>query len=151
MFRKIKNKKAFTLIELTVIIVIITILSAIAYPRYMLLKENAPLAEVLENIEQIRAKQEYILIFEGAYTLSFTTLDTGIRGTVSGSNSEILTSDRFIYTLGSTNVTAERDNSMGYTITLNSFDTPTVTCSCPSPVQTDCTKTCNTFDNMAGN
>lgn len=146
-----KNKKGFTIIELSVIVIIIAILSAIVYPQYIVLKEKAPVAEVLENIEIIRAKQEYMLVFEGAYTESFTTLDAGIQGLVAAGNPEILATSKFTYTLSSYTVTANRNNTMDYTVTLTSYEVPTMACTCPSPIQDDCTKVCNNFDNTVGN
>ncbi|MBT3955560.1 MAG: prepilin-type N-terminal cleavage/methylation domain-containing protein [Elusimicrobiaceae bacterium] len=148
MFKNLRNKKAFTLIELLAVVLIIGIFAAVAYPNYRVFKENASIAEALENIEQVRAKQEYFLTFNGSYTEDFNVLDLDISGSID--EPEVFETDNFSYELYSNYVTAIRLNSIGYKITLTSYTNPLVSCSCPVTSVT-CTKVCNSFDSILSN
>jgi len=143
---KIKNKKGFNLVELSAVVLIIAILATVALPKYTNVIENANISEALENLEQIRAKQDYFHSFNGEYETSFTNLDIGIRGTVSGSQ---LTTDKFQYTLFASAARAKRLSSVGYVLYFTNYETPNINCSCTESSEPDkCQKVCNNLANM---
>lgn len=68
-FRKNKNQKGFTMIELMVVVVIVGILAAIAIPIYGKYIKNARMTEASARIgEIITAEKAYAMENEGQYT-----------------------------------------------------------------------------------
>ncbi|MDR0646620.1 MAG: prepilin-type N-terminal cleavage/methylation domain-containing protein [Elusimicrobiota bacterium] len=67
----IRNKKAFTLIEMLVVVVIIGILATIALPQYQKAVEKARAAEALINLKALREAW-------GRYNLTYGTTATTI-------------------------------------------------------------------------
>ena len=68
MFKKllqIKNQKAFTLIEMLVVVLIIGILAGIALPQYNQAVEKARLSEVLINVKAIEGAMDSYLLANG--------------------------------------------------------------------------------------
>ena len=65
-----KNKRAFTLIELFVVVLIIGILSAIALPQYTKAVEKARVAEVLSNVKAIENSIDIYLMENNGYPTS---------------------------------------------------------------------------------
>lgn len=58
MFKRLKNNKGFTLIELMMVIAVIGILAAVLIPKIGSTKDNAKLAGVDANIRQVHAHVE---------------------------------------------------------------------------------------------
>jgi prepilin-type N-terminal cleavage/methylation domain-containing protein len=76
----IKNKKAFTLIEMLVVVLIIGILAAIALPQYRKAVERSRAAEIQTLMRALyTAEQEYQLI-TGEYATDFTKLSLDFPG-----------------------------------------------------------------------
>ncbi len=68
-FRKNKNQKGFTMIELMVVVVIVGILAAIAIPIYGKYIKNARMTEAAGRIgEIITAEKAYAIEHDGDYT-----------------------------------------------------------------------------------
>ncbi len=74
MFKKIRNSKGFTLIELMIVIVIIGILSSIGIPRFRTVTARAKLVECKPLLEQICALQENFHLENDTYTSDFGLL-----------------------------------------------------------------------------
>lgn len=73
-FKKILNKKAFTLIELVAIVLIIGILSAIGLPQYQRALEKSRSSEAIVMIGNIVTAQEMQLLQNGSFTPNFSDL-----------------------------------------------------------------------------
>jgi len=90
-------KKAFTMIELVFVIVIIGILSAVAIPRMGPIINNAKTAKAKETLASVRSaisteKQQQVL--SGSFTAIAITNDTGrVFSTFTGSGNRILEYD----------------------------------------------------------
>ena len=72
--------KAFTLIEVLVVVLIIGILSAIALPQYQLTVEKARAAEALINLRAIADANRRYHLANGEYTYDITLLDIDLPG-----------------------------------------------------------------------
>jgi type IV pilus assembly protein PilA len=94
-FRKQKNQKGFTMIELMVVVVIVGILAAIAIPIYGKYIKNARMTEATGRIgEIITAEKAYAIEHDGDYT-------TTSQGIVDLSSTE-----NFDYTVAGTDTSA---------------------------------------------
>ena len=72
---RFKNIKGFSLIELTVIIVIIGVLAAFAVPRYRDAAERAKAKEAFNYLASVRASQEKFHSFQHTYTGDIASMD----------------------------------------------------------------------------
>lgn len=84
-------KKAFTLIELLIVIVIIGILAVAALPQYQKMVERSKSAEALSNIGSMRKAQLTYYMEYGQYAMEPTYLD------VEFGNFENRTTKNFVY------------------------------------------------------
>ncbi len=77
--RMIWGKKAFTLIELIFVVVIVGILATLAAPRFFHTVEKSRIAEATQILETLRNAQEvYKLEHDGAYAAALTDLDVDV-------------------------------------------------------------------------
>jgi type IV pilus assembly protein PilE len=90
------NKKAFTLIEMLVVVLIIGILAAIALPQYEKAVEKSRAAEALSVMKTIKQAQEVYLLITDNYTTDFAELDVTLPGNPSG---DIYNTKYFSYVL----------------------------------------------------
>ncbi len=67
------NKKAFTLVELLIVLAIISILALIAVPAYIGQQKRAARTEAYSNLETLRLLQEQFFAENGRYTISLGT------------------------------------------------------------------------------
>lgn len=77
----LKNNKAFTIIEILVVIFIIVILTSLAMVSFTIVKQNNRDAKRLADISQLKLALENYKLFEGEYPLSITA-----GGSLIGSN-----------------------------------------------------------------
>lgn len=75
---RFKNIKGFTLIELTVILVVIGVLAAFAVPRYRDSAERAKAREAFNYLATVRASQERFLARQHTYAGALESLDISI-------------------------------------------------------------------------
>ena len=72
------NKKAFTLVELLVVILIIGILAAIAVPQYQKAVARADLAQIISLTRSIKEAEELAYLNQGKY-VAINKLDISIN------------------------------------------------------------------------
>ncbi|MDD5449301.1 MAG: type II secretion system protein [Candidatus Omnitrophica bacterium] len=130
MFERMKNKnKAFTLIELVMVIVIISVLAVIIIPKFVGQRAQAEIASTKANLESLRtAIQMYYANEGGAYPAALGSLTSA--GPVTGEtymrkipvptvkNSDGDTADAFTYdsTTGAVSVNLTGTDANGDTI-----------------------------------
>jgi prepilin-type N-terminal cleavage/methylation domain-containing protein len=69
------RRKAFTLVELSVVIVIIGVLAAFGVPRFLKAVEKSKAAEAFAYLSAIRDAQERYQAAQGTYATDLTALD----------------------------------------------------------------------------
>lgn len=70
-----KNRKGFSLVELSVVIVIIGVLAAFGIPRMLKSVERSKAAEAFKYLSAVRSAQERYQAREGTYAGDLTQLD----------------------------------------------------------------------------
>jgi type IV pilus assembly protein PilA len=70
-----ENRGGFSLLELTVVVVIVGVLAVFAVPRFLQAIERAKAAEAFEYLMAVRAAQERYLVQHGQYASSIDDLD----------------------------------------------------------------------------
>ncbi len=73
--KKEKNSKGFTLLELLVVVLIISILAAIALPQYKMAVAKAHISRLLLLIKRIENSQQIYYIQNNSFTGNFSVLD----------------------------------------------------------------------------
>ena len=82
MFRILKNKKGFTLIELVIIIILLGVLAAIAIPRYVDLRDQAVRASAQATLDAGRAAVQLDFADQILNLGTYTALGTTGNNTV---------------------------------------------------------------------
>lgn len=85
------NNKAFTLIELLIVVLIIGILAAIALPQYQLARDKAKFSTMMELANALMFANQRYYLANGSYTGDVTVLDIDLPG------SSILTGNKYYY------------------------------------------------------
>lgn len=82
------KKKAFTLVEITIVLVILGILAGIAWPNFMRSKERALAKEAIVGLKLIRAAEMVYQSENGTYYASsdIGEINTNLRLTLSETN-----------------------------------------------------------------
>jgi prepilin-type N-terminal cleavage/methylation domain-containing protein len=78
------GRRAFTLLEMLMVVVIIGILATLAVPQYQRTVERASAAEALQNLAAIRSAQLRYSAQHNAFTVALPTLDTEVPVTTGG-------------------------------------------------------------------
>jgi len=94
-------KKAFTLIELLIVIAIIAILTAIAVPQFNKYKEKAYVTAMMSDARNLIAAEEAYYAEHGNYTTSLDALDVNLSG---NNNAHIQSANVTFYKFKITNV-----------------------------------------------
>lgn len=76
------GRKAFTLVELLIVVIILGILAAVVIPQFSDASDDARLSSLTTNLQTIRGQVELYKIQQGGYppAASFTTLMTTTAG-----------------------------------------------------------------------
>ena len=105
MSKNTRKKKAFTLTELLVVVVVIGVLAAVALPKFSKVMETRKTTEAEQIMAAVRTEQEYRCAMDKPYTADFSSLSQSISA--SESTSATSTKD-FDYELQSTGMLARR-------------------------------------------
>ena len=76
-----ENAKAFTFIELLVVVLIIGILAAVALPRYQLAVDKSRLVQLIATATAIKQAEERYFLAEGKYASEWSLLDIDFNNT----------------------------------------------------------------------
>jgi len=79
------DKKAFTLIELLIVVLIIGILAAVALPKYQTAAGKSMAAEALVNLKALKETVDRYFLETNSYPTNFSQLDVGFGKNCSGS------------------------------------------------------------------
>ena len=113
-----KKKKAFTLTELLVVVVIIGVLSAVVLPKFTKVIETRKTTEAEEVMAAVRTEQEARCALDKSYTST-----AGQLASLPGE-----TGKNFSYTLGSVGISAQRTGK-DYTLEIPSYADGRICCS----------------------
>ena len=108
---KNRKKKAFTLTELLVVVIVIGVLSAVVLPKFSKVIETRKTTEAEEMMAAVRTEQEKRCALDKNYTTDAATV-----------NLASLNTKNFNYTLKNTGIEAKSNNSKyGYTLKMPSY------------------------------
>ena len=106
-----RKKKAFTLTELLVVVIVIGVLSAVVLPKFSKVIETRKTTEAEEIMANVRTEQEKRCALDKNYTTDAATV-----------NLASLNTKNFNYTLKNTGIEAKSNNSKyGYTLKMPSY------------------------------
>ena len=120
-----KNKRAFTLTELLIVVIVIGVLSAVTLPKFTRVIENRKVTEAEEMMSAVRTEQERRCAMDKPYTLKFDNLSD----VVSSSNTK-----NYTYSLQNEGISA-KSNKGDYTLKMLSYQDGSFCCE-----GDDCTK-----------
>ena len=72
------KRKGFTLIEMLVVVLIIAVLAAIAFPKYQIAVDKANYMQLVTLVTAVKEAQERYYMAKGEYTTNFNNLDITI-------------------------------------------------------------------------
>ena len=104
------KKKAFTLTELLVVVIVIGVLSAVVLPKFSKVVETRKTTEAEEMMAAVRTEQEKRCALDKAYTTDAATV-----------NLASLNTKNFNYTLKNTGIEAASKGKYGYTLKMPSY------------------------------
>ncbi|MCI7535248.1 MAG: prepilin-type N-terminal cleavage/methylation domain-containing protein [Elusimicrobiaceae bacterium] len=113
-----KNKRAFTLTELLIVVIVIGVLSAVTLPKFTRVIENRKVTEAEEMMSAVRTEQERRCAMDKPYTLKFDNLSD----VVSSSNTK-----NYTYSLQAEGVSAT-SNKGDYTLKMLSYQDGSFCC-----------------------
>ena len=120
-----ENKRAFTLTELLIVVIVIGVLSAVTLPKFTRVIENRKVTEAEEMMSAVRTEQERRCAMDKKYTLKFDNL----ADVISSSNTK-----NYKYSLQAEGISAT-SNKGKYTLKMLSYQDGSFCCE-----GNDCTK-----------
>lgn len=115
--KKTKKKKAFTLTELLVVVIVIGVLAAIVLPKFSKVMETRKTTEAEELMAAVRTEQERRCALDKPYATEFTQM----RDLVASSQATKYTTKNYVYELGNTGMQALSTGKYGYTLQMPSY------------------------------
>ena len=114
-----KKKKAFTLTELLVVVIVIGVLSAVVLPKFGKVMETRKTTEAEELMGAVRTEQEKRCTLDKNYFASLTD----IKDVLPGSNTK-----NFSYSLTDTGIVAQSKGKYGYKLRMPSYKDGRICC-----------------------
>ncbi len=115
---KTKNKRAFTLTELLIVVIVIGVLSAVTLPKFNRVIENRKVTEAEEMMSAVRTEQERRCTLDQNYTTNFDSLSD----VIASANTK-----NYTYSLQSQGISA-KSNSGDYTLKILSYEDGSYCC-----------------------
>ena len=115
----IKKKKAFTLTELLVVVIVIGVLSAVVLPKFSKVMETRKTTEAEELMSAVRTEQEKRCTLDKNYLTQLTE----IKDIVPAENTK-----NFAYNLTATGMEAQSKGKYGYTLKMPSYADGRICC-----------------------
>ena len=120
------KKKAFTLTELLVVVVVIGVLAAVSLPKFSKVLETRKTTEAEGVMRAIRTEQERRCALDKDYTVDFDKLSDLVAGAQTGNSYR---SSHYQYTLGNTGgMRAASIDGLDYTLNMPSYADGRVCC-----------------------
>lgn len=104
------TRKGFSLVELSVVVIVIGVLAAFGVPRWLQSVERSKASEAYNYLAGVRSSQERYRQLQGAYATSVSDLDMTQSAPVFFNNPAIIVADETTWTLTLTRL----DASTGY-------------------------------------
>jgi len=120
------KKKAFTLTELLVVVVVIGILAAVALPKYSRIMETRKTTEAEEMMAAVRTEQEHRCALDKPYVADFGKLSQTSLTSLSSTKAQ---SEHFVYELSGTGMLASSKGKYTYNLEMPSYTDGRVCCS----------------------
>ncbi|WP_428055996.1 prepilin-type N-terminal cleavage/methylation domain-containing protein [Candidatus Avelusimicrobium alvi] len=114
-----KRKKAFTLTELLVVVIVIGVLSAVVLPKFSKVVETRKTTEAEELMSAVRTEQEKRCVLDKNYLTDFKA----IEDIAASKNSK-----NYAYSLTSTGMEAQSKGKYGYTLKMPSYADGRICC-----------------------
>ena len=112
------TRKGFSLVELSVVVVIIGVLAAFGVPRLLQSVERSKASEAFNYLAGVRSSQERYQQLEGTYAAAISDLDMTQSAPVFFDNPTTITADETTWTLTLTRQGASAGYG-AYTVTFN--------------------------------
>jgi len=91
-----RTEHGFTLLEVTISIIIVSVLSGLAIPRFLMHLERTRAAEAIEFLESLYKAQTAFFYENKAYTSTLTTLDIDVPTMQSFNTPVVATTDPIV-------------------------------------------------------
>ena len=115
---KAQNKRAFTLTELLIVVIVIGVLSAVTLPKFNRVIENRKVTEAEEMMSAVRTEQERRCSMDQNYTTKFSNLQDIIASN---------TTKNYTYSLQKQGISAKSNNA-DYTLKILSYEDGSYCC-----------------------
>ena len=115
---KTQNKRAFTLTELLIVVIVIGVLSAVTLPKFNRVIENRKVTEAEEMMSAVRTEQERRCSLDQNYTTKFSNLQDIIASN---------TTKNYTYSLQKQGISAKSNNA-DYTLKILSYEDGSYCC-----------------------
>ena len=115
---KTTNRRAFTLTELLIVVIVIGVLSAVTLPKFNRVIENRKVTEAEEMMSAVRTEQERRCTLDQNYTTNFDSLSD----VIASANTK-----NYTYSLQSQGISA-KSNSGDYTLKILSYEDGSYCC-----------------------
>ena len=115
---KTKNKRAFTLTELLIVVIVIGVLAAVTLPKFNRVIENRKVTEAEEMMSAVRMEQERRCSMDKNYTTKFSNLQDIIASN---------TTKNYTYSLQKQGISAKSNNA-DYTLKILSYEDGSYCC-----------------------